>query len=468
MRLIMKKKHLKFHKVCIPKARVKGLSQYFNQLTDPRDNRGKKFDLNYLMNLILTGSLMGAHSISNIENILELHQDEISQFIDLKNGIPSHDCLNDIIDNLNPDELETILTQFATDHLNLEPGTQIAYDGTAVRAATDRIHDGKTPYILNSLETGTGIILSALKVEKKENEKTAILRDLETKRINECIITADALNNSRAIMDLIIQKDGHFVFPVKREHHELLYLILNTLISKVSDYQTACKNTSLYGVALAPKDYEVFTKIEKNRSRLEERRLYVTDDLSGIDTSLYPHIRKIGILETTRTEFIYDKNNQIVDTKTSFQWCALITDLADYSAAQLLEIKRSQWIIEAFHNKKDNSLLEDRCTLKKGHGLINYAIIRRIVNNCLILLESIAPETKDLSVCDKLSWLLSHPEQIMMLLFGYISDWIEKLIYFHEEKIIQLNSALRENENKVPPPKLILKGKETSYAFNMK
>ena len=468
MRLIMKKTNQKFQKVYIPKARVNGLNKYFNQLTDPRDNRGKKFNLNYLMNLILAGSLMGAHSISNIENILELRQDEISQFINLENGIPSHDCLNDLINKLNPDELEAVLTQFTRDHLNLESGAQIAYDGTAVRAATDRIHDGRTPYILNSLETSTGMVLSALEVDKKENEKTAILRDLETQRINDCIITADALNNSRAIMDLIVQKDGHFVFPIKREHHELLYLILNTLISKVSDYQTACRNTSLYGVALVPKGYEVFTKIEKNRSRIEVRRLCVTDDLSGIDTRIYPHIRQIGILETTRTEFTYDKNNQVINTKTSFQWCALITDLADYSAAQLLKIKRSQWIIEAFHNKKDNSLLEDRCTLKKDNGLINYAIIRRIVNNCLILLETIAPETKDLSVSDKLTWLLSHPEEVMMLILGYVSDWIEKLIYFHEEKILQLNSALMENKNKVPPPKLILKRKETSYAFNMK
>ena len=326
----MKKTNQKFQKVYIPKARVNGLNKYFNQLTDPRDNRGKKFNLNYLMNLILAGSLMGAHSISNIENILELRQDEISQFINLENGIPSHDCLNDLINNLNPDELEAVLTQFTRDHLNLESGAQIAYDGTAVRAATDRIHDGRTPYILNSLETSTGMVLSALEVDKKENEKTAILRDLETQRINDCIITADALNNSRAIMDLIVQKDGHFVFPIKREHHELLYLILNTLISKVSDYQTACRNTSLYGVALVPKDYEVFTKIEKNRSRMEVRRLYVTDDLSGIDTRIYPHTRQIGILETTRTEFTYDKNNQVINTKTSFQWCALITDLADY------------------------------------------------------------------------------------------------------------------------------------------
>ena len=49
-------------------------------------------------------------------------------------------------------------------------GIHIAIDGKALRAATNKVRDFRTPMILNAVDVATGIVLAQIPMEKKDCE----------------------------------------------------------------------------------------------------------------------------------------------------------------------------------------------------------------------------------------------------------------------------------------------------------
>lgn len=448
---------MKLKPLAKPEKRVKGIQHFLDSVKDPRDNRGKKYDKNYILELFIIGMLYGATSIAAIEEILKIHYDEINAFMDLSAGIPSHDCFLDLLVKIDPEEMEETLIRHSEHLLEKRKGRQLIFDGTAVRAGRKKREGQKQPpYILNSIECSSGLIMSACLVGKKENEKVAMLRELPKTDLSDAVISADALNNTRAIMDRVVEDGGHFVFPLKDEHHELKNLVLETLVSKTQDYLIEERNHKLYKTPKPEfsRDFDMAETCQKGHGRIENRRLYLSNDVLAIDTKLYPHIKQVGIYESTTIKYVKDV------PVCEFSWCAVATDLEDASAEEILKRKRCNWSVESFHWLKDNYLLEDRQTTNKGNSLVNFAIIRRIVFNLLVALTQIAPETKDFSIPQKIHWLVKNFAYIFMLAFGYFLTWREKLLSYYCKQYERIASDLKENKEKAPPPPVKIEAKK--------
>lgn len=86
----------------------------------------------------------------------------------------------------------------------------IAIDGKALRGGTERIKDAKTPYILNAIDTYTGLAIAQLPIGEKENECLAIPRLLELLNLTESVVTIDAAGTTKPIIDVIKTKADIF------------------------------------------------------------------------------------------------------------------------------------------------------------------------------------------------------------------------------------------------------------------
>ena len=78
------------------------LHQAFHKLYDPRIERCKKHSLLDVIILSILGVLSGAESYDSIELFGKENFAFLKQFLELKNGIPSHDTINRVFQVLNP------------------------------------------------------------------------------------------------------------------------------------------------------------------------------------------------------------------------------------------------------------------------------------------------------------------------------------------------------------------------------
>ncbi|CAM4047515.1 hypothetical protein Xentx_03578 [Xenorhabdus thuongxuanensis] len=83
---------------------VTTLSNAFGHLTDPRVNRTKQYALIDILTISICAVICGCEGFNAIEEYGQSKEDWFRQFLDLPNGIPSHDTFNDVINRLDPQE----------------------------------------------------------------------------------------------------------------------------------------------------------------------------------------------------------------------------------------------------------------------------------------------------------------------------------------------------------------------------
>ncbi|HVC62757.1 MAG TPA: transposase family protein, partial [Acetobacteraceae bacterium] len=74
----------------------------FVKLKDPRQLVKVLYPLPEILLLVLSATFVGADDFVEIRHWSETHMDFLRRFLPFKNGIPSHDALNDLINALSP------------------------------------------------------------------------------------------------------------------------------------------------------------------------------------------------------------------------------------------------------------------------------------------------------------------------------------------------------------------------------
>jgi hypothetical protein len=73
------------------------INNLFKDINDHRIERTKKHPLTSILYIVLCGTMAGIVSWIGLQDYAEEHQDLLNQFIDLPNGVPSHDTIARVI-----------------------------------------------------------------------------------------------------------------------------------------------------------------------------------------------------------------------------------------------------------------------------------------------------------------------------------------------------------------------------------
>ncbi len=84
------------------------IREHFGELTDPR-RWEPTYPLMDMVVMTLCAVICGADDFVAIAKFARSKQEWFGKFLDLSNGIPSHDCFNVVIGMLKPVELEKCL-----------------------------------------------------------------------------------------------------------------------------------------------------------------------------------------------------------------------------------------------------------------------------------------------------------------------------------------------------------------------
>src|SRR5512137_2458423 len=88
------------------------LDQYFSDLADPRVERTKLHQLVDILVIAICGVIAGADNWEDVEAFGKAKQAWFQTFLELPNGIPSHDTFTRVFARLEPEQFQTCFVRW--------------------------------------------------------------------------------------------------------------------------------------------------------------------------------------------------------------------------------------------------------------------------------------------------------------------------------------------------------------------
>jgi len=112
------------------------LTEYFADLDDPRREGSVDYPLDEIIILTICAVICGADGCTSVARFGEAKKDWLGQFLELENGIPSHDTIGRFFGLLDPEAFEACFSRWVSAACEHTDGEIVAIDGKTL--------DGKT------------------------------------------------------------------------------------------------------------------------------------------------------------------------------------------------------------------------------------------------------------------------------------------------------------------------------------
>ncbi len=336
------------------------IAEHFADLPDPRMDRTKRHSLADILMIALCGAICGVDNWVEMERFARAKEKWFRTFMELPNGIPSHDTFGRVFAALDPDIFRRCFISWVESLALVDAGEVIAVDGKSIRRSLDAAQDKGPLHLVNAWASEAGIALGQLATDEKSNEITAIPTLLEQLRLKGCIVTTDAMGCQKKIAQQIRDKDADYVLQVKDNHPTLHQELVAYFASECGD-------------SLLPTESNFVETTDGDHGRIEVRRYWHTTDIKWFaDASQWAGLRGFGMVESHRT----------IDDKTSIHRRYYITTLED--VGEFARAARSHWGVEnSLHWVLDMAFDEDHCRIRTDHAAENFAIFRQVALNLL-------------------------------------------------------------------------------------
>lgn len=196
--------------------------EHFANLKDPRIERSKEHLLKDIISIAILAVLSGADGWVAIEAYGRAKYEWLKSFLELPNGIPSHDTFSRVFARIEPQQFQECFLSWVNAIVGELELNVIAIDGKTMKQSYDRNDQQKALHIVTAWSSSHQLVLGQKKVAQKSNELTAIPELIEMLEIAGSVITIDAMGCQKDITSLIIKKKGDYVLALKG-NQKLLY-----------------------------------------------------------------------------------------------------------------------------------------------------------------------------------------------------------------------------------------------------
>jgi predicted transposase YbfD/YdcC len=348
---------------------LSSLVAHFEGLPDPRINRTKDHKLLDLLVIAICTLLCGGESFNDMEEFGKAKLDWFKTFLELPQGIPSHDTFNRLFAALNPQQFLDCFLRWTQSLRTAIAGEIVAIDGKALRRALNRGQSAK--YIVNAWAHQNGLVLGQLKVADKSNEITAVPELLRALELAGCIVTVDAMGCQKKIAKEIVEADADYVLALKG-NQETVHQEVKSYLDDAIARQTHRLPPKSPAGAIPELDYT--ETIEKDHGRMEIRRYWHSDRLAWFaDLGKWEKLTSVGVVESVRE----------VTGETKIERRYYLSSLPR-GAQRFAMAVRGHWGVEnQLHWVLDVCFGEDQSRARTGYAAENLATLRRLALNIL-------------------------------------------------------------------------------------
>ena len=347
-----------------------GLIEELKTIADPRVDRTKDHDLIDILVIAVCALLCAAESFNDMEDFGKAKQDWFKTFLNLRNGIPSHDTFNRVFAALDPKQFLDCFLKWTQSLRQAVAQEIVALDGKALRRALNQKQSPK--YVVSAWAESNNLVLGQLKVDDKSNEITAVPQLLRVLELSGCIVTLDAMGCQKKIAKEIIEADADYVLALKG-NQEIVHEEVKSFLNATLEEKKAPRPKGA-PVSKAVATLQGMETVEKDHGRIETRRYYQSDELDWFaDRPKWEGLRTVGMVESIRE----------VDDKTTverrYYLSSLKLDVETFARAV-----RGHWGVEnKLHWVMDVCFREDQSRARTGYAAENLATLRRLALNLL-------------------------------------------------------------------------------------
>lgn len=324
-------------------------------LKDPRHHNLRHLLSDMLM-IALCAVISGADSWIQVAEYGQSKLAWFKQFLQLPNGIASHDTFGRLFARIDPDEFRKFFTRWVQDLAQSLVGKTVAIDGKTLRGSHDRINGKSAIHMVSAWASDIRLVLGQLKTDDKSNEITAIPELIKMLTLEGAIVTTDAMGCQKKITQTVIEEKADYVIQVK------------------DNQQRLHEDIALFFQDMGNGPFETFQSIDGEHGRVETRQYYTTDDIDWLE----------GKHEWTGIKTIcMAVRERDVNGKTSTERAYFISSLNN-RAPMIAKAIREHWGIEnSLHWCLDVSFREDQCRVRKDYAPENLGILRHMAINLL-------------------------------------------------------------------------------------
>jgi len=348
--------------------------KYLEMATDIRQEKKILHKMSDIIAIVFLATLANADEWMAIEIFAKEHERFLRKFLELPNGIPSHDTISRVMAIVSPEFLQKFKTLW-NEMLNSGEGEKVkkilSIDGKSQRGNANTNQSAN--HIVGAVDED-GFSLAERCVDEKSNEITAIPKLLDDFGIAGHVVTLDAMGCQKEITKKI-RKKADYVIALKGNQgnlHEDVKLYFND-----PDLLAGCA-------------YHKTT--EKASSSIEIREYWQADDISWLSQkSEWAGLKSIAMTRNTVTK------NDTQSSETRYFISSLSPDINLAAKAirkhcpgrrLCLLLGYATKMVESHHHHLDVTFREDANKILEKQASFNMSTIRRMALNVLKIFEA--------------------------------------------------------------------------------
>lgn len=337
------------------------LYDHFNQIEDPRKDRGKRYRLVVLLVFIFLAKMGLADTPSAIADWVKARREQMKALLGLAYPkMPHHSTYRRVFETIIDEEQ---FEQLARDYQQRRPGRKagavLAVDGKRERG-TNPPGESQGEALLAVYDPQQQEVVAQGRIAGDEGEIPAAQQVLAEVDLHGKIVVADALHTQRELSRQIVGGGGDYVWTVK-ENQPLTYQAIELLFNTAHP---------VHGW-----DLQTAQTVNKGHGRIEARTLIASSVLPGEFN--WPYARQVFRLERT---FTFYRKGQVIKVEHMQHYGLSSLPRASAGAKRLLAIKRCYWQIETgLHYRRDVTFHEDATRMSHPHATRNLATVHNIL-----------------------------------------------------------------------------------------
>lgn len=358
------------------KLENKGINDMITIIRRQNDERYQpnvKHKLEDIVLITFFGVLAKCNEWTEIESFAKKKEKWLKQYLELPNGIPSHDTIERVISIINPETLYNDCIKYLIEKIDLitektNEKDVLSMDGKVSKGSSrnkENTEEIKPVNTMSIYSHNYGVSLIQDYIEEKSNEIPMGPELIKKLNLTNCILTADALNTQKETVTAIKEAHGDYVLALKKNQ--------KNFYDDVKDY--------LNDPSVLKEIENYYEETEKSHSKIITRKYYMTSNIKWLNNKdKWDKLKSIGvekkIITSVQTGEVNEENRYFIISFTD--------DIKTFADAV-----RKHWGIENnLHAPLDIVFKEDYNKTLEKNGAKNLGIIKRIVLSILKFVQT--------------------------------------------------------------------------------